>query len=118
MHELGLLRAVVRAVDGAAAKAGAQTVERVGLRVGSLSGAVPEVLSGAWPLAIAGTRLAGADLVIEETVAAIWCDACHSEQPVDQFYALRCPACGAPCGNLVRGREFEVAYADIPERAG
>jgi hydrogenase nickel incorporation protein HypA/HybF len=103
---------VVRAVDAAAVKAGAGSVERVGLRVGELSGAVPEALAGAWPIATAGTRLAGAILEVEELGAAIWCDACGSEQPVDQFYALRCPACGAPCGNLVRGREFEVAFAD------
>jgi hydrogenase nickel incorporation protein HypA/HybF len=112
VHELGLLRSVVRAVDGAAAKAGAGGVERVGLRVGSLSGAVPEALRGAWPLAVAGTRLAGAELEIEEVAAAVLCAACGSEQPVDQFYALRCPSCGAPCGNLIRGREFEVAFAD------
>jgi hydrogenase nickel incorporation protein HypA/HybF len=112
MHELGLLRSVVRAVDAAAAKAGAEAVERVGLRVGSLSGAVPQALLGAWPIAVAGTRLAEAALEVEELEAAVFCQACRSEQPVDQFYALRCPGCGAPCGNLVRGREFEVAFAD------
>jgi hydrogenase nickel incorporation protein HypA/HybF len=53
VHELGLLRSVVRAVDAAAAKAGAGAVERVGLRVGELSGAVPEALAGAWPVATA-----------------------------------------------------------------
>jgi hydrogenase nickel incorporation protein HypA/HybF len=112
VHELGLIRSVVRAVEAAAAKAGAEAVERVGLRVGSLSGAVPEALRGAWPIATAGSRLAGATLEIEELAAAVRCDACQSEQPVNQFYALRCPGCGAPCGNLVRGREFEVAFAD------
>jgi hydrogenase nickel incorporation protein HypA/HybF len=114
VHELGLLKAVTRAVDAAAAKAGANAVERVGLRVGSLSGAVPDALRGAWPIAITGTRLAGADLEIAEIAAAIWCDACQSEQSVDQFYALRCPACQAPCGNLIRGREFDIAFADVP----
>ncbi|MDR2347044.1 MAG: hydrogenase maturation nickel metallochaperone HypA [Bifidobacteriaceae bacterium] len=112
MHELGLLRGVVRAVEAAAAKAGAAAVERVGLRVGELSGAVPEALRGAWPIATAGSRLAGATLEIEQVGAAIHCQGCHCDQPVDQFYALRCPACGAPCGNLVHGREFEVAFAD------
>jgi hydrogenase nickel incorporation protein HypA/HybF len=113
VHELGLLVSVVKAVDSAAAKAGANAVERVGLRVGSLSGAVPEALRGAWPIATSGTRLAGATLEIEELEAAIRCGACATEQVVDQFYALRCPGCGAPCGNLIRGREFEVAFADV-----
>jgi hydrogenase nickel incorporation protein HypA/HybF len=116
VHELGLLQSVVRAVDAAAAKAGAGSVERVGVRVGALSGAVPQALRGAWPIATAGTRLAGAALEIEELGAAVWCDVCGSEQPVDQFYALRCPACAAPCGNLIRGREFALAFAEVPDQ--
>jgi hydrogenase nickel incorporation protein HypA/HybF len=114
VHELGLLRAVVRAVDAAARAAGADAVERVGLRVGALSGAVPEALQGAWPIATAGTKLAGAELRIDAVEAAVWCPNCACEQGIDQFYALRCPACGTPCGQLVRGREFEVAYAEVP----
>ncbi|MDR2374471.1 MAG: hydrogenase maturation nickel metallochaperone HypA [Bifidobacteriaceae bacterium] len=115
MHELGLLRSVVKAVEAAADAAGATAVEGVGLRVGQLSGAVPEALKGAWPIATAGTKLAGAALEVEEVGAAIWCAACATEQPVDQFYGLRCPACDAPCGNLIRGREFEVVFADVPD---
>ncbi|MDR1293451.1 MAG: hydrogenase maturation nickel metallochaperone HypA [Bifidobacteriaceae bacterium] len=131
MHELGLLREVVAAVEREAARAvveaqagavagaglgagrGAVRVEAVGLRVGTLSGAVPLALTGAWPIAIAGTALQGARLDIEEVQATVWCPACAGEQPVDQFYALTCPTCGTPSGLLVRGREFEVAYADL-----
>jgi hydrogenase nickel incorporation protein HypA/HybF len=113
VHELGLLRAVTAAVERAAAKAGAARVEEVGLRVGALSGALPDVLRGAWPIAIAGTSLTGARLAVEELGAAVWCSACAAEREVDQFFALTCPACGTPTGQLIRGREFEVAYADL-----
>jgi hydrogenase nickel incorporation protein HypA/HybF len=114
MHELGLLRGVVAAVEAAALRAGACGVEAVGLRVGSLSGAVPEALRGAWPIVIVGSGLLrGARLEIEELVAAVWCPACSAERAVDQFFALTCPICGTPTGHLVRGREFEVAYADL-----
>lgn len=113
MHELGLLRSVVTAVERAAVTAGAVTVDAVGLRVGSLCGAVPEALVGAWPIATADTVLTGALLEIETVTAAIWCPGCAAEQPVDEFYALVCPVCGTPSGNLVRGREFAVAFADL-----
>lgn len=108
-----MLRSVVTAVQRAAHSAGTSTVETVGLRVGTLSGAVPEALLGAWPIAIAGTMLTGARLEIETVTAAVWCPTCAAEQPVDEFYALICPACGTPSANLVRGREFAVAYADL-----
>ena len=113
MHELSLLTAVVKAVEKTADRAGASAVQAVGLRVGSQSGAVPFALEGAWPVATAGTPLAGARLELEVVPAAIWCPGCQAEVPIDEFYALTCPVCGTPSGNLVRGREFEVTYADL-----
>lgn len=101
------------AVGRAAEQSGARGVEAVGLRVGTLSGAVPDALEGAWPMAIEDTALRGARLDIEIVQAAVWCPTCAAEQPVDEFYALTCPACGTPTGNLVHGREFEVSYADL-----
>ena len=113
VHELGLLRGVVAAVERKATSLGATGVEAVGVRVGALSGAIPEALAGAWSIAIAGTTLEGATLEIDPVVAAVWCPTCQDEQPIDEFYALRCPVCDTPTGQLVRGREFEVTYADM-----
>ncbi|MCL2466191.1 MAG: hydrogenase maturation nickel metallochaperone HypA [Micrococcales bacterium] len=113
MHELGLLRSVVAAVEKVAAEAGATGVEAVGIRVGSLSGAVPEALDGAWPIATAGTVVAGARLDVEMVQAAVWCPSCAAEQPIDQFFALECPVCGTTTGQLVRGRELAVTHADL-----
>ncbi|MCL2470221.1 MAG: hydrogenase maturation nickel metallochaperone HypA [Propionibacteriaceae bacterium] len=113
MHELGLLQGVVTVVEKAAASAGATGVEKVGLRVGTISGAIPEALDGAWPIVIAGTILEGAVLDIEVVTAAVWCPTCEANQPIDEFFALTCPVCGTPTGQLVAGREFAVTYADL-----
>jgi hydrogenase nickel incorporation protein HypA/HybF len=112
MHELGLLRGVVAAVERTAAARGAAGVEAVGLKVGALSGALPEALQGAWPLATAGTVAEGARLDLELVAAAVWCPACGRDQPIDEFFAWACPVCGGPA-TAVQGREFEVAYADV-----
>jgi len=113
VHELGLLRGVVTVVEKAAASAGATGVEKVGLRVGTMSGAIPEALDGAWPIATAGTIMEGAELEIETVMAAVWCPTCAANQPIDEFFALTCPVCGTPTGQLTAGREFAVAYADL-----
>lgn len=113
MHELGLLRSVVTAVEKAAHDASATGVEAVGLRVGSLSGVVPEALEGAWLIATVDTVVAGARLEVETVQAAVWCPTCAAEQPIDEFYALSCPVCDTPTGQLVRGRELAVTYADL-----
>jgi hydrogenase nickel incorporation protein HypA/HybF len=115
VHELGLLHSVVTVVEKAARSAGSTRVEAVGLRVGTRSGAVLEALTGAWPIATAGTILEGAELVIDRVVAAVWCPACQAAQPIDEFFALTCPVCGRATGQLVCGREFEVTYADLAE---
>ena len=113
MHELALLHGVVAAVAKKATAIGATSVDSVTLRVGSLSGAIPEALAGAWPLAIDGTALEGAELSIEMVQAAIWCPTCQACQAIDEFYAWTCPVCGTASGQMVAGREFEVRTAEM-----
>ena len=104
---------MVGAVEKTALDRCATGVRAVGVRVGSLSGALPEALAGAWPLATAGTVVDGAELDIEAVTAAVWCPTCAAEREIDEFFAWTCPICGTPTGQLARGREFEVLYADL-----
>jgi len=113
MHELSLLSGVVKAVEATAARAGATKVEAVGLRVGTRSGALPEALRQAWPFASVGTIAEGARLEIDEVIATVWCPTCAKNQPIDEYFALKCPVCGTPTGQLTAGREFEVQWADF-----
>ena len=113
VHELALLSSVVKAVENACSAAGSSEVKVVALRVGALSGAMPAALDWAWPLAVAGSVAEGAELRLEEVPAAVWCTACNAEREIDSFYALRCPECGNPTANLVRGREFLVSYLEL-----
>lgn len=113
MHELALLTSVVRAVEQATAGPEGSVASVVALRVGTLSGADPEALESAWPLAVAGSPIEGARLVLEAVAAAVWCPGCERDVEIDEFYALRCPVCDRPTAALVRGRELEIAYVEI-----
>jgi hydrogenase nickel incorporation protein HypA/HybF len=117
MHEMGLLAPVVKAASDACVAAGARSVTVVKLRVGSMNSEAPGSLDDAWPMAVAGSPAEGARLLVEEVPAAVWCSACQAEREIDAFYALRCPRCNTPTGELVHGREFEVAYVelDVPD---
>lgn len=112
MHELSLLTSVVAAVEKAAAAIEVTRINTVCLQVGTMSGAIPEALRDAWPLAIAGTSLAGATLELVVVPAAVWCPTCQREREIDEFFALACPVCDTPTANLVRGREFEIDWVD------
>ncbi|MCI5825803.1 MAG: hydrogenase maturation nickel metallochaperone HypA [Arcanobacterium sp.] len=111
MHELSLLASVVEVVSQAARQAHATRVRSVALDVGTLSGAIPEALYGAWPIAIAEEPLlADAELEIHEIAATVHCPHCAADVQIDEFYALTCPQCGTPTAALTHGREFAVAW--------
>ncbi|MEO6604099.1 MAG: hydrogenase maturation nickel metallochaperone HypA [Aeromicrobium sp.] len=116
MHELALLTSVVRAVERAIAAPDGQTDPApsvVALKVGKLSGADPQALESAWPLASAGSIVEGARLVLDVVAATVWCEGCERDVMIDEFYALCCPECGRPTAELTGGRELEIAYVEI-----
>lgn len=112
MHELGLLTSVVVAVENAAAQADSQVtrVEKVALEVGTMSGAIPEALYGSWPIARQDSICAEAQLEVTSIPASVYCPRCARDVPIDEFFALACPECGMPTGNLTHGREFKIAW--------
>lgn len=116
MHELALLTSVVRAVERSMAGpdwSEVSVLSVVALRVGALSGADPAALTSAWPLAVAGSPVEGARLVLEEIAAAVWCPGCERDVEIDEFFALRCPVCDRPTADLSGGRELEIAYVEM-----
>lgn len=114
MHELGLLTSVVQAVTHAAQTHTAKVtrVDTVALKVGTMSGAVPEALEGSWPIARAGSICDNAELNIEMIPATVFCPTCNRDVEIDEFFALLCPACSTPTGNMTHGREFEISWVE------
>lgn len=109
MHELGLLTGVVAAVNQAAS---GRQVTAVDLVVGAQAGVVREALESSWPLA-RRDECAGADLRIRWVPAQVWCPQCSRLQPIDEYFALTCPACGTPTADLRTGKEFTVESIDV-----
>ena len=87
----------------------------VRLRVGALSGVVPDALHFAWDAACRGSRLDGATLEIDEVAARIWCDACGCEQTLPRALSMLCPICGKPALDVVAGRELEILSVEMTE---
>ena len=106
-----MAEAVKVAVESAQA-AGARRVTQVRLRVGVLSGAVPEAMRFAWDVVSGDTIAAGARLEIESVSAIGWCPDCQSEFDATEFFN-ECPRCHTVSGELRRGRELEIASMEI-----
>ncbi len=115
MHELSIaLRAVETILEDLAEQDG--SVLSVQIRIGALSGVVPDSLRFAWDVACADTRLSGSTLEIEEVPVRIWCESCQREHTLaDADFVFRCPICAAAIAEVTAGRELDILSVEISE---
>ena len=104
MHELAITQGVVEAVT---ARTGDAPVASVRVRVGRLSGVVPEAMRFCFELVTAGTPLEGAELDIDRPEGRGRCRSCGAEFVLPDLVLL-CP-CGSADVDVLAGRELAVA---------
>ena len=112
MHELSIMDSALNLALDQAQKAGASRVYAIRLRIGAMSGVVPDALQFAFEALAPGTLAEGAALQIEHVPALFWCATCTREFPSDDLLA-ECPGCHRPSGDLRAGREMELASLEI-----
>lgn len=112
MHEVAIMTEAVRMAAESAQAAGAQRITALKLRIGALSGVVPEALQFAWDVVRRETMLADARLDIEAVAAVCWCATCQAEFACQEFLS-ECPRCHDLSGDLRRGRELEIAAVEL-----
>ncbi len=95
MHESVVASELLRTVEERARASGAVRVVAVGVRIGALSGLVPEALAFAFEALQADTFVAGARLDIERVEAQCRCERCGLVFPADETHR-RCRSCGTP----------------------
>lgn len=93
-------------------EAGATRVHRLRLKVGALSGVVPEALRFAFDSLCPGTVTEGARLEIVSVPALCWCAHCREEFASPDF-AQECPRCHEVSLELRRGLELELESMEI-----
>lgn len=110
VHELSIAMAVVEQVGDAVRERGAEhlPVRSLSLRVGELSGVVPEALDFSFSVAAEGTVLAGARLLIETVEGRAHCEGCGRDTATGMPPDLWCGRCEQAM-RLTAGRELEIA---------
>jgi hydrogenase nickel incorporation protein HypA/HybF len=112
MHELSLAMSILDLASEEAERQGGGTVAAIHLRIGPLSGVVPEALRSAFELAREGSDLRQAELMIEDVPLIVYCAVCTEERTLASV-ALCCPVCGGPTPKIVCGREMELVALEI-----
>ena len=112
MHELSIMQSALIQVLEQTRQARATRVYSIRLRIGTLSGVVPEALQFAFEVLADGTPAKGAKLIIEDVPAKFWCDTCNREFKAARMFA-ECPDCHRPSAELRAGREMELTSMEV-----
>jgi hydrogenase nickel incorporation protein HypA/HybF len=112
MHELSVCQALVDQLAELSRREAAQRVTAAVLRVGPMSGVVPELLLHAFPFAAVGTVADGAELRFQDAPIRIACGACGAETDAEPG-RLVCGACGDWHTRLVSGDELLLVSVEL-----
>jgi hydrogenase nickel incorporation protein HypA/HybF len=108
MHELAITESIVEAISERAAGSRVVTVR---LRVGKLTGVVPDALRFCFEIVAADTPLAGATLEIDEILACARCLDCRAEFELHEACLLCC--CGSANLHLLSGQELKIQQIEV-----
>ena len=112
MHEVSLMQDALILAARRATEAGAARIHTLRMRVGPLSGAVPEALEFAFEVVAQGTMAEGAKLEVERVPLVCYCVTCQADfQPDD--CVCECPSCHQPSIEVRSGRELELASLEV-----
>ena len=114
MHEVAIMEEAVKLAVEAARSAGTRRVLRLQLRVGQLSGVVPEAMRFAFDIVCRDTIAAGAVLEIESVPITCWCANCNAEFFCEGFLN-ECPRCFKLSREVRHGRELEIASVEFED---
>ncbi len=110
MHEYSIVQALVARVEELSRQHRAQSVRRLVVRIGELSGVETALLATAYETFRERTCCEEAELAIEPVAARWVCPACGSAVP--RAAVLRCPGCERPA-RLVEGDEIILARIEM-----
>lgn len=112
MHEVGIMQNTLSMALKQAQASGATQVHELQMRIGAMSGVVPDALTFAFEVLRKDTLAAEAKLEIETVPASCWCARCQTEFPVpDLIY--ECPQCHELSVELRRGLELELVSIEV-----
>jgi hydrogenase nickel incorporation protein HypA/HybF len=112
MHELSIMESALNLALAQARENGASRVHVLRLRIGALSGVVPDALQFAFEALTPGTAAEGAELIVDNVPARFWCETCRREFESPEMFG-ECPDCARPSSELRAGREMELASLEI-----
>jgi hydrogenase nickel incorporation protein HypA/HybF len=95
-----------------ATRQGATRIHLLRLRIGPLSGVVPDSLRFAFDVVSCGTLAEGGRLEIEEVPVVCFCPTCAREFTAEGWF-FECPSCGQSTAEVRQGAELELVSLEV-----
>jgi len=112
MHELSIITSLFETLESQARDHGAARITAVQLKVGPLSGVVPELLREAFDMFKQGTVADGAALTIIQPPVRVRCRSCGAETE-PQGLVFKCGECGSTDLSLAAGTDLYLEKIEL-----
>lgn len=115
MHELPITQSIVRIAVEEAEKHNIAKINEIRLKIGELSGLVPECIQQYFDIASEGTVAEGAQIIINKIPITMKCTSCNFSGETHSFTENKCPICSSLNMKLVHGNEFYIDSMEVEE---
>lgn len=112
MHELSLTESILNIAIDEAKKHNANKVLEIKLKIGEMSGVVPELIQEYFNIVSHGTIADSAKLTVEYVPVTVECLDCKNQSKIDKLH-FKCPVCSSTNIKLKTGREFYVDSMEV-----
>ena len=112
MHEMSIVQSLLSIVEEEMIKNNATTLRSVKVKIGEMSGVVPEALSTCFEILTAKSDMKGAVLKMDITPLAGFCIKCKKDFKVVD-YIFSCPECSSTDIDIISGREMEIVELEV-----
>lgn len=112
MHELSIAQSIVDLVQANLPATDTNLVKSVKVKVGQLSGVVPDSLDFCFGAITHGTSLQGATLDIDNVPFVLKCKTCNTSFESEAGIVL-CPQCGGTDTEVLSGTELQVIEIEL-----
>ena len=116
MHEIGIVRQLVRTVSDFAAENQVSDIREVVVDCGELSLVIPEYLEELYPVVAKDSILANAKLTIHMVPGLAECEECDEIFNVIEHKGY-CPNCGSFDKTVLSGKEFSIREIVVPNES-
>lgn len=121
MHELSIAEGIIeilerqiKSIRDKALSTNTGRVKAIKLKIGEMSGVVPDALKFSFEIASKGTIAEGAELYIEHVPLTAFCSDC-SESFHIKGYCFECSRCGGTNFKVITGRELLIEEIEVED---